>query len=102
MTEAEGSLAATTPPSEPAIAPEPAQAPVGDGGRRPSGRRWLIIGGIALVFLFLVGAEHGSERHRPLHEGVRLLRSLRGCNGRIRGDWEGGDRERPRRGEGAA
>src|SRR6266576_589364 len=55
MTEAEGSLAATTPPSEPAIAPEPAQAPVGDGGRRPSGRRWLIIGGIALVFLLLVG-----------------------------------------------
>jgi len=55
MTEAEGSLAATTPPSEPAIAPEPAQAPVGDGGRRPSGRRWLIIGGVALVFLLLVG-----------------------------------------------
>jgi len=55
MTEAEGSLAASTPPSESAIAPQPAQAPVADGGRRRSGRRWLIIGGIALVFLLLIG-----------------------------------------------
>src|SRR2546423_5324566 len=55
MTEAEGSLAASTPPSESAIAPEPAQAPGADGGRRRSGRRWLIIGGIALVFLLLIG-----------------------------------------------
>ena len=55
MTEAEGSLAASTAPSESAIAPEPAQAPVADGGRRRSGRRWLIIGGIALVFLLLIG-----------------------------------------------
>ena len=55
MTEAEAPLAASTPPSEAAIAPEPAQAPVTDGGRRRSGRRWLIIGGIALVFLLLIG-----------------------------------------------
>src|SRR2546423_6635363 len=55
MTEAEGSLAAPTAPSESAIAPEPARAPVADGGRRRSGRRWLIIGGIALVFLLLIG-----------------------------------------------
>src|SRR5256885_8153683 len=55
MTEAEAPLAASTPPSEAAIAPEPAQAPVADGGRRRSGRRWLIIGGIALVFLLLIG-----------------------------------------------
>src|SRR5438105_14286191 len=55
MTEAEAPLAASTPPSESAIAPEPAQAPVADGGRRRSGRRWLIIGGIALVFLLLIG-----------------------------------------------
>src|SRR3989440_3830767 len=55
MTEAEGSLAASTAPSESAIAPEPAQAPVADGGRRRSGRRWLIIGGIALVFVVIIG-----------------------------------------------
>ena len=60
MTEAEGSLAASTPPSESAIAPEPAQAPGADGGRRRSGRRWLIIGGIALVFLLLIGYVPGG------------------------------------------
>ena len=55
MTEVEGPLAASTPSSETAIAPEPAQAPVADGGRRRSGRRWLIIGGIALVFVVIIG-----------------------------------------------
>src|SRR2546423_1041148 len=55
MTEAEAPLVASTPPSEAAIAAEPSQARVADGGRRRSGRRWLIIGGIALVFLLLIG-----------------------------------------------
>src|SRR5438132_9996156 len=55
MTGVEGPLAASTPSSETAIAPEPAQAPVADGGRRRSGRRWLIIGGIALVFVVIIG-----------------------------------------------
>src|SRR3989442_13813061 len=52
MTEAaDGPLATPTPLSETAIAPEPAP----DNGRRRSGRRWLIIGGIALVFLLVIG-----------------------------------------------
>src|SRR2546421_12708749 len=55
MTEAEAPLVASTPTSEAAIAPEPAQAAVADGGRRRSGRRWLIIGGIALVFVVIIG-----------------------------------------------
>lgn len=56
MTEAaDGPLATPTPLSETAIAPEPAPAPVPDNGRRRSGRRWLIIGGIALVFLLVIG-----------------------------------------------
>ncbi len=55
MTEAEGPLAASTLSSETAIAPGTAQAPAPDAGRRGSGRRWLIIGGIALVFLVIIG-----------------------------------------------
>src|SRR2546427_622645 len=55
VAEAEGPLAASTPPSESAIASEPAQAPPVDAGRRRSGRRWLIIGGIALVFVVMIG-----------------------------------------------
>src|SRR5205807_3467829 len=55
MTEADGSLGAPTPATETTVAAEPTRAPVTDGGRRRSGRRWLIIGGIALVFLLLIG-----------------------------------------------
>jgi len=55
MTEAEGPLAASTLSSETGIAPGMAQASAPDAGRRGSGRRWLIIGGIALVFVVIIG-----------------------------------------------
>jgi hypothetical protein len=55
MTEADGPVAASTPASETTVAAEPAQAPALDGGRPRSGRRWLIIGGIALVFVVIIG-----------------------------------------------
>src|SRR2546423_14350666 len=75
MTEAEAPLAASTPPSEAAIAPEPAQAPVADGGRRRSGRRWLIIGGIALVFVVIIGYVLGGAAAAggPIARGRRAL-----------------------------
>src|SRR5438132_5526853 len=55
MTEPDGSLGAPTPATETTVAAEPTQAPAPAGGRRRSGRRWLIIGGIALVFLLIIG-----------------------------------------------
>src|SRR2546428_10211078 len=56
MTEAaDGPLATPQALWEPAFAPEPAPARVPDNGRRRSGRRWLFIGGIALVFLLVIG-----------------------------------------------
>ena len=55
MAESDDPFAASTPASDTAIAGEPAQAPAPEGGRRRSGRRWLIIGGIALVFLLIIG-----------------------------------------------
>src|SRR5438105_8958683 len=55
MTEADGPLGAPTPATETTVAAEPTQAPAPAGGRRRSGRRWLIIGGIALVFLLIIG-----------------------------------------------
>lgn len=41
--------------STPAIAPEGPPPPAPDVARRGSGRRWPIIGGIALVFLLIIG-----------------------------------------------
>jgi hypothetical protein len=41
--------------STPAIAAEGPPPPAPDVARRGSGRRWLIIGGIALVFLLIIG-----------------------------------------------
>jgi len=55
VTESDGPLAASTPASDTAIAEEPTQAPAPERSRRRSGRRWLIIGGIALVFLLIIG-----------------------------------------------
>src|SRR5437588_5636443 len=55
MTEADGSLGAPTPATETTVAAEPTQAPAPAGGRRRSGRRWLIMGGMALVFLLIIG-----------------------------------------------
>jgi hypothetical protein len=59
VTETDGPRAESTPALEPPAAGEPPQAtssaPAPEVGRRRSGRRWLIIGGIALVFLLIIG-----------------------------------------------
>ena len=55
MAEADGPLAASTPASDTAVAVEPAPTTVPESAPRRSGRRWLIVGGIALVFLVIIG-----------------------------------------------
>jgi len=55
VAEADGPLAASTPASDTAVAGEPAPTTVPESARRRSGRRWLIVGGMALVFLLIIG-----------------------------------------------
>lgn len=59
MTEAEGPIAASTPaletPTTVEPAPAPTSSPAPEPARRRSGRRWLIIGGIAVIFLLIIG-----------------------------------------------
>ncbi len=59
VTEADGPIAASTPtlktPTTVEPTPAPASTPAPEGARRRSGRRWLIIGGIAVIFLLIIG-----------------------------------------------
>jgi hypothetical protein len=55
MTEADGPAGAPTSPTETMLVSGPAQEPAHVDGRPRSRRRWLIIGGIALIFLVIIG-----------------------------------------------